>query len=298
MKPVTGFIWIAVFLIACGALSAPPLAAARAERLALTIAPGEEAARMTLQEGRYRLTLPLTLRATIPVANEGHRITGARLIIKDEGQEAAAEASRVPVGANSWIVADSYTIDGADHGPLAQNARAACAAAPVSPGARRASMLVPVVWFVTSGRFGFVRLAAGGLQPDADMLADAAFYGDQQEEQVEASIAVTIDCPAEAVARGAEADPESVQQGRAPAAKMQPRSKIVEKASPSAQAGPADAGALSVAAATSEFTCEGGMVRETLAGPGYEVCLCPGHTARRQTAERSFVCERRFARRR
>ena len=75
-------------------LISPPLAAARAERLALTIAPGEEAARMTLQEGRYRLTLPLTLRA-------------------------------------------------ADHGPLAQNARAACAAAPVSPGARRASMLVP-----------------------------------------------------------------------------------------------------------------------------------------------------------
>jgi hypothetical protein len=297
MTRVTGFGWAAGVLIACSASSAGATAA-QAERLALTIGPGAEAARLAPQNGGYRLTLPLTLRAETSADGEGHRITAARLLVKDEGQEAQPADARVPVGANSWIASDTFSFDAADHGPLAQNARAACAGAPLTSGARRASMLVPVVWHVTTGRF--VRLAAGGLQPDAAMLADAGFYGDQEEQQIEAAIAVTIDCRADGVDRVAETKPDSVQATVAPAPKTKAKPRIVESAMPKAPpppAEPSDSGETVVAAAAA-FTCDGGMVRETLAGPGREVCLCPGHTSRRQTGERSFACEKRFARRR
>lgn len=297
MTRVTSFGWAAGVLMACST-SLAGATAVRAERLALTIGPGGEAARMTAQNGRYRLTLPLTLRAETSAEGEGHRITGARLVVKDEGQEAQAADARVPVGANAWSVADKFIFDAADHGPLAQNARAACAAAPVASGLRRASMLVPVVWHVASGRFGYVRLAAGGLQPDADMLADAGFYGDQQEEQVEAAIAVTIDCPADAIDRVAEVKPAPAQKAVPPAAKTKAKAASAEKAKPAAPAELPEQRAETVVASASGFTCEGGMVRETLAGPGHEVCLCPGHTSRRQTADRSFACEKRFARKR
>lgn len=297
MTRVTGFGWAAGVLIACSA-SLVSATAAQAERLALTIGPGDEAARMTAQDGRYRLTLPLTLRAETSAEGEGHRITSARLVVKDEAQEAQAADARVPVGAKAWSVADTFTFDAADHGPLAQNARAACAAAPVASGLRRASMLVPVVWHVTTGNFGYVRLAAGGLQPNADMLADAGFYGDQQEEQVEAAIAVTIDCPADAIDRVAEVKAAPVQKAVQPGAKTKAKPTNAEKVQPVAPAEVPQPRAETVAAAASAFTCDGGMVRETLAGPGHEVCLCPGHTSRRQTGERSFACEKRFARKR
>ncbi len=297
MTRVTGFGWAAGMLIACGA-SLTGATAVQAERLTLTIGPGAQAARMTPQNGSYRLTLPLALRAETPAGGEGHRITAARLVVKDEGQEAQASDSRVPVGANSWIASDTFSFDAAEHGPLAQNARAACAGAPVSSGALRASMLVPVVWHVTTGRFGFVRLAAGGLQPDAAMLADAAFYGDQEEQQIEAAIAVTIDCPADAADRVAETKPAPAQQTVASIPKTKAKPRIVEKVTPPAPAAPADTGAETAVAAAAAFTCDGGMVRETLAGPGYEVCLCPGNTSRRQTGGRSFACEKRFARKR
>jgi hypothetical protein len=297
MTRVNSFGWAAGVLMACSASQAGATAA-QAERLALTIGPGGEAARMTPHDGSFRLTLPLTLRAQASPEGEGHRITGARLVVKDEGQEAQAADARVPVGADAWTFADTFTFDAADHGPLVQNARAACAAAPAAAGLRRASMLVPVVWHVMTGRFGFVRLAAGGLQPDADMLADAGFYGDQQEEQVEAAIAVTIDCPADAIDRVADAKTAPVPQTVAPAAKTKAKAKNAEKAVPPAQAELPEPRAETVVASASGFTCEGGMVRETLAGPGHEVCLCPGHTSRRQTGDRSFACEKRFARKR
>lgn len=288
MKRVKGFAAAAGLTMVCGAILATP---AHADRLSLAIGPGEDAARMSADGAGYRLSLPLTLRANIPAEGEGLRITGARLVVKDEGQEATAAAARVPVGASTWTTADTFTFDAAAQGPLAQNANAACAAQPGS-GLRRASMLVPVVWHVTTGRFGFVRLAAGGLQPDAGMLSDADFYGDKQEEQVEAAIAVTIECPPETAPRVAANAPAPV----APKASAKAKPKVEMAAVTPAPQSPAPAAETS--GGVQAFACEGGMVRETLAGPGHEVCLCPGNTARRQTGERSYVCEKRFARKR
>mgnify|MGYP003498979864 CR=1 FL=1 len=95
------------------------------------------------QPGRYRLTLPLTLRAEIGGDGSGQRIIGARILIKDEAQEALSGGANVPVGATSWIVSETFTFDARAQGPLAQNAKVACAAS-VPPGggkARQASML-------------------------------------------------------------------------------------------------------------------------------------------------------------
>lgn len=293
MKRVTTFGSAAGILIACSA-SLTGMTGAHAARLTMTIGPGEEAARMTPHDGSFELTLPLSLRAGMSTDGEGFRITGARLMIKDEGQEAKPAASRVPVGDTAWQVTETFTFEAAAQGPLAQNARAACASSSDTPAKRRASMLVPVVWHVTTGSFGYVRLAAGGLQPNADMLADAGFYGDQQEEEVEAAIAVTIECPplGDAVANTRPAAEQQTVQ----TAKAKSKGKIA--AQPDAPApSPVSSSETSVAGAAG-FTCEGGMVRETLAGPGHEVCLCPGNTARRQTGERAFSCDKRFARKR
>lgn len=293
MKRVTSFGSAAGILLACSA-SLTSMTSAHAARLTLTIGPGEEAARMTPRDGSFELTMPIALRAGMSTDGEGYRITGARLMIKDEGQEAKPAASRVPVGETAWHLAETFTFEAAAQGPLAQNARAACASSVDTSAKRRASMLVPVVWHVTTGSFGYVRLAAGGLQPNADMLADAGFYGDQQEEEVEAAIAVTIECPP-AGDTIVSATPAAAQAAQ-PSAKAKSKGKIA--AQPDAPAPPPTASAETVGAAAAGFTCEGGMVRETLAGPGHEVCLCPGNTARRQTGERAFSCDKRFARKR
>ena len=301
LRTAIGFLLLAVMFALPGA------AAAETAALSMTIAPGSDAARIIVEDdaaqqpGRYRLTLPLTLRAEISGDGSGQRIIGARLLIKDEAQEALSGGANVPVGATSWIVSETFTFDARAQGPLAQNAKVACAAS-VPPGggkARQASMLLPVVWRVTAGRFGFARLAAGGLQPDADMMADARFYGDQHDVEAETAIAVTIDCPpgGEDVVAASSAKPAPQSTAKtAPAGKGKVKSAapVVKVA-----AEPADdirEGAMP--AAISGFTCEGGIVRETLAGPGHEVCLCPGHTSRRQTGERAFACEKRFARKR
>ncbi len=293
-------------LLLASMFALPGAASAETAALSMTIAPGAEAARLTVEDaaqsqpGRYRLTLPLTLRAEVDGEGSGQRIIGAQLLIKDEAQEALPGGSDVPVGATSWIVSDTFTFDAGAQGPVAQNAKVACAAS-VSPAGgkvRQASMLLPVVWRVTAGRFGFARLAAGGLQPDATMMADARFYGDQHDVETETAVAVTIDCPRhDDVVAASAAKPAPQTPGKTASAaksKAKAAAPVVNVAAVPAD----DVREGAMAAAMTGFMCEGGIVRETLAGPGHEVCLCPGHTSRRQTGERAFTCEKRFARKR
>ncbi len=158
-------------------------------------------------------------------------------------------------------------------------------------------MLVPVVWRVTTGQFAFTRLAASGLRPDEAMLSDAGYYGEISTEDAEAAIAIGVICErAEAVASAGQTS-TGKKEGKKP---DEPARKVAAAEVRPVEDTPAEPvpSISSVAVGAIALRCEGGMVRETLAGPGHEVCLCPGNTARRQTGERAYTCEGRYARRR
>lgn len=283
-------------------------AASSEPRLQLTFSGEEVSPGLSVQGGAggsYSLggttvNLKLNLIATPQATADGFRLIASSVFLKAEGPDRGKILQGVEIGSASAEGTEEISLAVDPLGPVAQNAKAAC----VAPNGgmvqqRDVAMLVPVVWRVTSGAFAFARLAAGGLTPQEAMLSDAAYYGDTASEDAETLVTLKVSCKGAQVA--AQPAPRAVGEQKIPVAKVQPAvARVPEK--PKAVVSEPVAASVQPAAVretvsnASPFRCEGGIVRETVAGAGHEVCLCPGNTARSQIAERAYTCEKRLAR--
>lgn len=234
-----------------------------------------------------RLRLRFDFSASLDDGSVGYRILSSRIFLKAQGSDGGADVDAFAPGFRSGHANEDIEVSVDPLGPVAQSAKAACAAAGSD---KQAAMLVPVVWRVTTGQFAFVRLAAGGLQPEEAMLSDPAYYADTASEDAEAAVPVTVTCEA--------APPGKPNEQPVAKAKYPPPPVAKKIAEPLPQGEAAVQPATTIAVAAETIRCEGGIVRETFAGPGREVCLCPGNTSRRQLGDRAYVCEGRYVRRR
>ncbi len=287
---------LAGWLAAGGAMAQEP-------RTALMLS-GEAVSPLTIDESGVSgaappVQLKLDFKAAVESDASAYRLIASRVFFKAQGPDGGVDTDAVAAGSRNAVAARDVALAVDPLGPVAQSAKTACAAGKGSTGGtRNVTMLVPVVWRVTTGEFAFARLAAGGLRAQEDMLADAAYYSDTKFEDAEAAVAVTVSCKAANVAVAPE--PAKGKSAKVEA-KTEPKTETGPGARKQADAGETSGTKLVTADAgdgAAAFRCDGGIVRETLAGPGNEVCLCPGHTARRQVGDRSYTCEKRYARNR
>lgn len=296
--------WVAAIAVAM--LTSGTCAAAAGQRAVLSLSGSQAASSLTvkgtgqgsrLEQGELRVSL--NLKAELQPDASQYRIVGSSVFLKAEGAAAEEAQTSTQLGLGTRVVSgEEDAILSVDPlGPLAQSAKAACSAQKAgSSRTRETSMLVPVVWRVTTGRFDFAALAAAGLQPAEAMLSDVAYYTDRATDEAEASVNVTVICKdMEVAALPREEQPKP--KASAPPAKDKPQRSEEASEIPAAERMP-PASPRDQAQTANAFKCDGGIVRETLAGAGYEVCLCPGNTARRQTGERAYACEKRYAARR
>lgn len=324
-KPAHKTVTLTAALVGYVSLSAAVLAGE--QRMALQLVPGEAGGvlAVTAMNGQARiadetLSLNLALSGGVTPDAAGYRVIASELYLKQAGR--AAGATLVPLdGTPARTVAHSgsfaFAVD--PLGPLGQDAVALCAGAggrALPDGtAARFTMTVPVVWRVTTGRFNFRAFASDGVTPTEAVLANADYYAEQVAEEAETAAAVEVRCEPRALAAiaGAKAKPETT---KPTAAKTTDASAAAKSASvttetapavPAAQklvadATPAPASVAAAPVTTAEPAmpvCQGGMVRETaggLVGESAYVCLCPGHTVRKETSPGAFACARRLAR--
>lgn len=269
------------------------------------------------------LSLSLALDGRVADDASGYRVIASELYLKQSGR--AAGVTKVALDGTpqrALTQSGTFAFDIDSSGPLAKDAAALCASAggralPAGTAARF-TMTVPVVWRVTTGRFNFRSFASRGVTPAEEVLANPDYYAEQAVEETEAAAIVDVTCDAIAMAAGPDLKPKAAPAAATATAKPD-KAKAAQVAkgagasaaaktnTPEVQRLVAEVASVDEAGASKPVTleaaaepvCDGGMVRET--GSGVEgasgfVCLCPGHTVRRETSPGAFACTRRLAR--
>lgn len=274
----------------------------------------------------------LALKAEVKQAAGTFKVLYSDLSLKSEGAAAnVVEVMTGKVGGDKLSIEDAFVFEIDPRGPTAQIAISLCAT--LKGGAKSATMTVPMLFRVKTGRFNFRWMQANVSRPSEEMLNNPDFYADQETQEIETPLVVSVRCEGlvDAVAAGA-APKGKKEAGKAEGAKTDvakteaPKTdgpkpaaaKVTSSSSATARttpvvAKPEDKAALEPASApephpaaelagvkTSEaekFVCEGGMVRQIASEPAQFVCLCPGNMRRQESGANNYSCERRSGRR-
>ena len=261
------------------------------------------------------LHIPLKLEATLGEGGSGRKILGSELFLKQSGAAgtAATDAREgtVPRAQLAHDKAFAFIVDPV--GPLAQDAIALCNSQGVgnSQGAAaRATMSLPVLWRVTTGRFNFKWVNYDQVGPSDEIVSNPEFYADRETQEIAIAASVPVSCETDgkiAAAPVAHSKPAPLPAATPAVQKAVPAKKAVEvspqqvsQLQPVAleepDAGEIAAKPLSVATPETRLVCEGGMVRSSGAAAN-DVCLCPGNTRRVETGAHAYSCERKVGRR-
>ena len=233
------------------------------------------------------LTLALRLQASIAPDDGNRRIVGSELELTQAGRargEQAAKTGEIRPGA-SLELAESFTLELASDGAAARSAIEACNAR--SSASAPATVDLPVVWRVTTGRFNFRWTDYDYLAPTDDIVSNPEFYADRRTTEREIEIAVALECKPLPQPRIAG---DSVHK---------PVAKAAAKPAPTVERAGASANSAQTPVTTASADpslppkCDGGMVRELGEGRDAYLCLCPGNTMRVATGDNAFACERR-----
>ncbi len=242
--------------------------------------------------GRYdRLataTLDVSAQLDARIASGSRKILASELLLRQHTDARAEIATKIADGAAPQrAIEKTQTVQLAlaQDGTIARDAIAACNAG------NTATVTVPLIWRVTTGRFNFRWTDYDHVAPTQEFAANPDFYNEREVVQREVTLSVPVDCaplPASGVAN------VTVPKPAAKPAPMSERAiRVAETASVrKVEFVPAESARSAPAQAP---VCQGGMVREFGTGEGY-LCLCPGNTTRIASGDNAFSCERRARR--
>ena len=191
---------------------ATPLAVTHAEtaavaasgRLNLQVAAQSGAAVELLVEGaagRYdrlgttKFTLPLSLSAEPGADASGYRIIKSEVFLDAAGSATATNGvSTLTTSAPVKSISGRQDLgfDAAGQAAVSQNAIAACNQA--TGGARTASIEVPVLWRVTTGRLNFKWTNYDRVAPTDDVVNNPDVYGDRDISEATTRVTATVLC--------------------------------------------------------------------------------------------------------
>ena len=135
----------------------------------------------------------LALTAEVKQAAGAFKVLHSDLSLKSEGAAAnAVEVVTGKVGGDKLSIEDAFVFAIDPRGPTAQNAISLCAT--LKGGAKSATMTVPLLFRVKTGRFNFRWMQANVSRPSEEMLNNPDFYADQETQEIETPLEVSVRC--------------------------------------------------------------------------------------------------------
>ncbi len=242
--------------------------------------------------GRYdhlaTTTLEISAQLGAQIGAGSRKIIASELLLRQMTDAATEASTKIADGAGptkAVNINDTFRLPIAPDGAVARDAIAACGSG------KTASITVPLIWRVTTGRFNFRWTDYDHVAPTEEFAANPDFYAERETVQREVALSFAVDC-----APLAELNVATVPVPKPavkPTAKPAAATRVAETASVrKVEFVPAEP---APSAPQQAPVCQGGMVREFGSGDGY-LCLCPGNTTRIASGDNAFSCERRARR--